>query len=85
MKCTVLGIVTRKKDDGKISTNLYVGNIKPSNNDKSAYICKGTKVKEIWVGYEVNVEPMDEIDIEYGEGFQGRATIENIEVIKRKG
>ena len=84
MKGMLNGIVTRKKDDGKVSSMLYIAQIPLSKYDSNADVALGYKTKEVYVGWEVDAKPGDTIDVEYDEGFQGRADVTDVTVIERR-
>ena len=84
MKGMLNGIVTRKKDDGKVSTMLYMAQIPLSKYESSADVALGFKTKEVYVGWEVDAKPGDTIEIIYDEGFQGRAIVDDVTVIERR-
>ena len=84
MKGRLVGIVARKKDDGKTSTTLFLDQVGFSPYESTATICKGYKTREVYFAGEVNAEPGDVLNIDYDEGFQGRATVIGVEVIQRK-
>ena len=84
MKGFVNGIVTRKKDDGKTSTMLYLSGIPFSTYEGTADICDGTKTVSVYVGFPVECKSGDLINVEYEPGYEGRAVVSGIEVLKRK-
>ena len=84
MKGLLNGIVTRKKEDGKISTMLYVSGIPLNAYDGTADIAQGHKTAEVYYAGEVNAKPGDTINIEYEPGYQGKAQVSEITVVKRK-
>ena len=84
MKGIVTGVVARKKDDGKVSTMLYLTQIGFNAYESGADVCKGYKTAEVYYGAEINTEPGDMVSVEYEPGFQGKAMVSEISVIKRK-
>lgn len=84
MKGILTGIVSRKKDDGKVSTMLYLTQVGFNSYESEADICKGYKTQEVYYNKSVEAEPGDMINVEYEPGFQGRATVSEVSVIKRK-
>ena len=84
MKGVLNGIVSRKKDDGKVSTMLYLSGVTFGAYDITADICLGFKTVEVYYAGEVNAKPGDTLQIDYEPGFQGRAQVADISVLKRK-
>ena len=84
MKGMLNGIVSRKKDDGKVSTMLYMAQIPLSTYDSKADVALGYKTKEVYVGWEVDAKPGDTIEVIYDEGFQGKAIVSDVTVIERR-
>lgn len=84
MKGMLNGIVSRKKDDGKISTMLYIAQIPLSNYESTADVALGFKTKEVYVGWAVDAKPGDTVNVEYEEGYQGRAVVSNVEILERR-
>lgn len=84
MKARLTGIVSRKKEDGKVSTMLYVDQIGFNAYESDATICKGYKTAEIYYNKPVEAEPGDILQIDYEPGYQGRAQVSEISVIQRK-
>lgn len=83
MKGKLVGIVSRKKDDGKVSTMLYVDQIGFNAYESEAPVCKGYKTAEIYYNKEVTAEPGDVLQIDYEPGYQGRAQVSEISVLSR--
>ena len=84
MKVMLNGIVSRKKDDGKISTMLYIAQIPLSNYDSTADIALGFKTKEVYVGYSVDAKPGDTLEVVYDEGYAGKAVVSEVVVLERR-
>ena len=84
MKGILTGIVSRKKDDGKVSTMLYLTQIGFNLYESEADLCLGYKTVEVYYNRLVDASPGDLINIEYEPGFQGRATVSDVTVVKRK-
>lgn len=78
------GIVSRKKEDGKISTMLYIAQIPLSAYDSKADIALGFRTKEVFVGYNVDAKPGDTVEVIYDEGFAGKAVVSEIKVLERR-
>ena len=83
MKGRLVGIVSRKKEDGKVSTMLYLDQVGFNAYESDATICKGYKTSEIYYNKEVNAEPGDLLQVDYEPGFQGRAQVSDISVLQR--
>lgn len=83
MKGRLVGIVSRKKEDGKVSTNLWLDQVSFNAYENEADICKGYKTAEIYFGKELNAEPGDVLQIDYEPGFKGLAQVSDISVISR--
>lgn len=84
MKGTVQGVVTRVKEDGKVSTMVHLTGIDFSDYDQEADVCLGKGVESVYVPRKVDCKPGDIVDVSYRVGFQGKAQLDKIEVIKRK-
>lgn len=84
MKGMLNGIITRKKDDGKVSTMLYIAQIPMSAYDNKADIALGFKTKEVYVGFGVDAKPGDTVDVVYEEGFGGKAIVSDVTVVERR-
>lgn len=85
MKGIVTGVVSRNKEDGKVSSMVYLSQIGFNAYEQSADVAKGYKTCEIYYGAKVDCEPGDLVNVEYEPGFQGRATVSAITVVKKKG
>lgn len=84
MRGVCVGVTSRKKDDGRVSTVLHLSGIKFSDYDSSAEICKGSKVESIFYNKYVDCNVGDTIVVEYGKGFQDKAVVEDITVIPKE-
>lgn len=85
MQGIVQGVVTRNKVDGKVSTMVHLTGIEFSDYDQEADICLGKGVESIYLGKKVDCKPGDIVDISYRPGFQGRAKVDKITIVKKKG
>lgn len=83
MKGRLVGIVSRKKEDGKVATQLWLDQVGFNAYENEADVCKGYKTAEIYFGREVNAEPGDVLQIDYEPGFKGMAVVSDISVLKR--
>ena len=84
MKGLLQGIVTRKKDDGKVSSNLFLSGVPFNQYEQTAERCEGVKVVSVYCGFEVNAKAGDLVDVEYEPGYEGKAVVSNVSVLKRK-
>ena len=85
MQGIVQGLVTRVKDDGKIATMLHLTGIEFSDYDQEADVCLGKGVESIYLSKKVDCKPGDVVNVEYRPGFQGRAQVDKITIVKKKG
>lgn len=85
MQGIVQGVVTRIKDDGKVSTMVHLTGIDFTDYEQEADICLGKGVESIYLSKKVDCKPGDIVDISYRPGFQGRATVDKITIVKKKG
>lgn len=83
MKGRLVGIVSRKKEDGKVSTSLWLDQVAFNAYESEADICKGYKTCEIYYSKTVNAEPGDVLQIDYEPGFKGLAQVTEISVLTR--
>lgn len=83
MKGILTGIVTRKKDDGKFTSMLYLTQIGFNDYDNTAEVHRGFKTAEVYVARAVDAEPGDMLNIDYEPGFQGKAQVSDIQVLKK--
>ena len=84
MKGLVVGIVSRTKDDGKVSTVLHLSGCKFNDYDQTADICKGSKVDTVFVSRKVECNPGDTLIVDYEKGYEGRAVVSDITVIPKE-
>ena len=84
MKGLLQGIVTRKKNDGKVSTNLFLSGIPFNQYEQTAERCDGAKVVSVYCGFEVNAKSGDVIEVDYEPGYEGKAVVADVRVLKKK-
>lgn len=85
MQGMVQGVVTRIKDDGKVATMLHLTGIDFSDYDQEADVCLGKGVESIYLGRKVDCKPGDVVNVDYRPAFGGKAVVDKITVIKKKG
>lgn len=86
MKGLLTGIVSRKRDNGKVSTSLFISQVPFNQYEQSADRCEGSKVVSEYCAFEVNAKAGDVVDIEYEKsGYDGKAVVANVTVLKKKG
>lgn len=85
MQGIVQGVVTRIKDDGKVSTLVHLTGIDFTDYDQEADICLGKGVESLYLQKKVDCKPGDTVDVSYRPGFQGRAVVDKITILKKKG
>lgn len=85
MQGIVQGVVTRVKDDGKISTMVHLTGIEFSDYEQDADVCLGKGVQSIYLAKKVDCKPGDTVNVEYRPGFEGKAVIDKLTVLKKKG
>ena len=85
MKGLLTGIVTRKKDNGKYSTTLFLTQVAFNQYESCADRCEGFKTISEYCAFDVNAKPGDVVDIEYEKsGYDGKAVVANVTVLKKK-
>lgn len=83
MKGRLVGIVSRKKEDGKFSTTLWLDQVGFNDYENDADIAKGYKTAEVYTSKSINADPGDVLQIDYEPGFKGLAQVSDISVISR--
>lgn len=84
MEGIVQGVVTRLKEDGKVSTMVHITGVDFTEYDQEADLCAGKGVEQIYLAKKVDCRPGDKVDIVYRPGFQGKATVDKIIILEKK-
>ena len=84
MQGIVQGVVTHIKDDGKIATMLHLTGIEFSDYDQEADVCLGKSVESIYLNRKVECKPGDLVNVDYRPGYQGRAQVDKVSIVKKK-
>ena len=85
MKGMLNGIIKRKKEDGKVSSMLYMAQVPFTKGDQKADVCLGFKTENVWVGWDVDAKPGDTISVEYEKSsFDGKAIVSDVVVLERR-
>ena len=85
MKGLLTGIVSRKRDDNKIATNLFLSQVPFNQYEQSADRCEGSKTVIEYCAFNVNAKPGDVVDVEYEKNsYDGKAVVANVTVLKKK-
>lgn len=81
MKVTIIGVQKGKSRNNRDFTNLFFS--QPfTDYEASNGSCNGFKVGTEFTYLDVNVKPGDECEFTYEKGFQDRATLANVTVLK---
>lgn len=84
MKCTIVGIKKGTTKNGKQCFNYY-GLKDFSDYDLENSECQGHDVVSAFSYKDYGVMTGDEVDLRYEPGFEGRATLDDIVVLKPAG
>ena len=84
MEGIVQGIVSRQKDDGKISTIIHLTGIEFDDYSQEAQIHEGKGVEQIYCSKMVDCHPGDRVDVVYRPGYQGKAMVDRVVVLDKK-
>lgn len=85
MKGLLTGIVTRKRDNNKVATTLFLSQVPFNQYESSADRCEGSKTVSEYCGFEVTAKPGDVVEVEYEKNsFDGKAVVANVTVLKKK-
>lgn len=84
MECTIVGIKKGTTKGGKDCFNYY-GTKNFSDYDLDNSECFGKDIVSAFSYKDFNLQIGDVVDLRYEPGFEGRATLDNIVVIKPAG
>lgn len=84
MEGIVQGVVTRVKDDGRVSTMVHITGVDFTDYDQEADLCAGKGVEQVYLSKKVDCRPGDKVDVVYRPGYQGKATVDRIIVLEKK-
>lgn len=84
MKCTIVGIKKGSTKNGKDTFNYY-GLKDFSDYDMENSECQGKDIVAAFSYKDYGVMIGDEVDLRYEPGFEGRATLSDIVVLKPAG
>lgn len=80
MRCTIVGVKKGKTKNGKECYNYYATKEFTEYDQESAECC-GCDVVSAFAYRDYGVQPGDEVDFRYEPGFEGRATLTDIQMI----
>lgn len=83
MRVTVIGIMKGQNKNGRDFMQIYA--TKPfSNYEAETNDCLGLSVHSEFTYGNYDIFPGDEVELKYEPGYQGKATLVDIEVLKKK-